>query len=200
MNRPDLRHGPWRVWGVCLAAAVVVTVLVYVLVIAPAQESRRQDAETSQRARAQAEDARRLQARVDTLHHELQTIRHDLDAQRIELGDPARLNQRIAWLIELARGAGMEVLQLQPGGEQPTEDYTLRAMRLETNATLAQQAGFLRELHEAFPDMSVVGLDITQTPGAGAARPRAVFHLVWFTKTPRVATEGATADAGRDPR
>ena len=184
MNHADLNFNAWRVWAVCLVAGAVVTGLAYFTVLKPVQEIRRQDTALAQQAAEQADEARRLQTRHDQLSARLLSIRETLDDQQITLGESAQLNQRIAWLIELARNAGLEVLQLQPGSSQPNEHYHLRSLRLEAGATLAQHAAFLEKLHKTFPDMSVVGLDLTQAVGRDDARPNAVFSIVWFTTVP----------------
>ncbi len=182
MNPANPRANVWKVWAGCAVAATALTATVYYAGIAPVQASRSADVRLAEQARGKAEQADILQEQLDRLNQKLTTLRGRLNEHPVTLGDPEHLNRRIAALIDLARQAGLDVMQLQPGGSQPAEHYDLKGLRLEAAGSFDQHRTFLVAVHERFTDMSVVGLDLTQPRGAQRAnRPDAVYNIVWFT-------------------
>lgn len=180
MNRFwDLPSGV--VWAGGVALSAVLTALAYGGLVAPSHDRQRQTDALRSELADQSVEARRLEAEAEGLTRMLQDTLDELAAQPRRLGDRRALNQRIADLIELAGGHGLEVLHLEPGRPEPGEHYTLVPLRLGAEADFAQHLSLLDTLHRVAPDLAVAGLSLRTDPRAEAPRPRAEVGLVWFT-------------------
>ncbi len=168
--------------AVTLVAAVVLTVVAYFAVLSPVHASWDEQTQLSAQADQRDNDVRAIRDELEQARAHLESIRDELAHEQIDLGDASQINRRIAALIALAQGNGLEVAQLQPGGKETAEHYQMLALQLEAVATPDAHAQFLAKLYERFPDMSVLAMDLTVTRGQRPARPRGVYRMIWFTQ------------------
>ncbi|MEM6855960.1 MAG: hypothetical protein AAF593_16270 [Planctomycetota bacterium] len=177
----------WLVWSGGALAALALTWMAYAWVVAPNHERAREADEINTAAAAERATAQQLEDQLGLLTQAMAERRAALDAMPLKLGNRQQLNLQIASLIQLAQAQGLEVLQLQPGETQPGEHYDLTGLRLEAIAGFPEHLAFLDALHAAFPDVSVVGLNLTSNARNANPRPRASFNLVWFTSVDQAA-------------
>ncbi len=177
-----LKHQPaWLIWSGGAVIAMALTWTAYTFVVVPHHERARHADEVNTAAADQRDTAQQLEDQLNVLMDVLDQRRQSLDAMPLKLGDRQDLNRHIAALIQLAQDRGLEVLQLQPGESIPGEHYDLTGLRLEAVADFPAHLAYLDALHAAFPDVSVVGMELRSSPRDANPRPRAVLNLVWFT-------------------
>lgn len=178
----SLRQQPaWLVWSGGVVAAAALTWMAYAWVVAPNHERAQKADDINTAAEVERTAAQQLENELGVLINVMAERREALDAMPLKLGDRRRLNRQIASLIELAQAQGLEVLQLQPGETTAGEHYDLTGLRLEAVAGFPEHLAYLDALHAAFPDVSVVGVELKSNVRDANPRPRAVLSLVWFT-------------------
>jgi len=113
--------------------------------------------------------------------------RDDLEGTRSQLQDlPLRLesstqvNSRLARLAELASKAGLELHQMLPDQTRTGTRYDTVPIKLSGAGDYHTVALFMRDVHENFADIAIVGFNLS---AGDAARGRAQFDigLAWYT-------------------
>ena len=98
---------------------------------------------------------------------------------------PARLiNQRMAALTALANETGLQVQSVNPGTPGPgssgtTQRFSRVPISMSSTGSYQTSAEFLHRLHQAFHDMSVTRIDLTDDRGEGESASFAV-QLIWY--------------------
>ncbi|MEM8738722.1 MAG: type 4a pilus biogenesis protein PilO [Planctomycetota bacterium] len=174
------RQPPWAVWLGGTALALGMTAFAYLGLVTPSQ-ARQAEARAVTRAAAETKaTAHTLATQLEELHRAIARRTQALETLPVQLGDRDMLNRRIAALIQLAQDQQLEVLQLQPGEPQPGEHYDLLPLKLEADAAFPEHLAFLERLHTAFPDISVVGVELDSRVRETRPRPRVTVAMAWF--------------------
>ena len=185
----------WIVAGGGAATALLLTVLTWGWVVRPAQAQDAAARVAADAHAAQQAEVRQLDSRLAELEQGLTSRRQLLQDQPQHLGQRRQLNRQIARLIELARGHGLEVVQLQPAPLLPGEYFNRVPMTLEAAAGFAEHLAFLEDLHGSVPSVAVVGLQLDTQLRDPRARPTGRYELHWFTELPQAVPPGATASS-----
>lgn len=143
--------------------------------------------------REQAEAALQTQVAIKARIEEARAVERDLKAElgRFEAlgagweakrGPTRTLNERLADIARIAEGRGVRVHTVKPGVAEPGEFFTITPIAIVGEADYAAVAGFVRDLLEALPDVTVESLEVrARRSGNGAAGAGLTVGLAWYT-------------------
>ncbi len=129
-----------------------------------------QDVQTVQ---DQMEQARKLR-------HALASAKDQLQAQRISLLDPSRINERIADLGELAQEAKLTVQRVQPGWPMTVGRYDCVPIRMLVRGSYPTCTSFMHSLHQRLVDISIESFQLRRIDEDGPAVAELQVDLIWF--------------------
>lgn len=181
---PDrLRHPfamPDRVSAMGLGGLVAVTVLAGLVLFAPLARTQRATAEAllelshdHSAIQDDTERARKLRQVLSAQHAELQ-------AAQVTLLDPARINERIGDLSDLAVEGGLAVQQVLPGNPVVVGPHDRVPIRLVASGTYPTCARFVRTVHQRLADVAVESFEIVRADEGGRAKAQMRVDLVWY--------------------
>ncbi len=165
-----------------LGAIALVSAAVYFMSVRPyndAIEERRQ----VELAVADAETAlARVIADADRTRVSLRTALDELSRQRITLDPITQANTRVAAIANLASDRGVALSRIQPKDIKTGARFIALPIRLEGHGQWAGITGFIDAMHERFPDIAVIGLELgVQRPENNEPeRTTIACDLVWY--------------------
>ncbi len=122
-----------------------------------ARSERAQAAEREQSLQRVLDQARAEQRRVEA---DLQKAAADIGARLIELRPVSDRNRVIAELAGVAADAGLRVDSVSPGEAQRGRLMTVTGIRLAGRGDPGAFAGYLKSLHESFPDIALRTMEV----------------------------------------
>ena len=171
---------PDRVSLVGLAVLVAITVLAGAALFAPLARTQRAGAADRMdlahgRSAVQAD-----MERARKLRQELTAQRAQLETGQVMLLNPARINERIGDLSDLAARQGLSVQQVQPGVAVVVGQHDRLPIRIVAAGTYPTCVSFVRGVHEHLPDVAVEAFEIVRADAGGRAKAQLRVDLVWY--------------------
>jgi len=170
----------WRIDAAGVTACLFVTALSYLSLVRPVLERQEESGHLvpllSQKEQA-VQDAR---ASLAALRRSMDDTQAALEDQPLRLESQDRVNSRLARLADLASQAGLEIHQMLPEQARAGERYNVVPIMLSGSGDYRKVTRFMRDVHESFADVAVVGFDLS----SGRAEPgqaRFEVGLAWYT-------------------
>lgn len=184
-----------RIHAAGAVSVLLVVAAVAVLVVRPRVEADARSREAERTLVDLRREAEASAARAAAAREAAAKVDAELDAQPVTLGPASRLNERVGAVSAKAEALGLRVVELVPGGEVAAASHVKFPIRLRAAGPADAGPRLLRELHRAFPDLSVVGLRVSANP-AEAEQGRVTAQLAvdfeWYAER-----EGPAGPAAR---
>jgi len=161
--------------GVYVAASLVF----YWMTIQPLVQSRAIVA--GQRRDLEAEQTRiaRLKTAAAGVHEQLARAQSALAAGAVKLEPAAHINKRVVGLTQFFSDCGLEVDDVQTGAVHSGSQYDLVPITVVGRGPYKECISFFHGLPDAFPDMSVIRIELSGIPGP-AAPEKFRFEFLWY--------------------
>lgn len=161
--------------GVCAAASLVF----YWMTVQPLVQSRAIVA--GQRRDLEAEQTRiaRLKTAAAGVREQLVRVQSALAASDVKLEPAAHINKRVVGLTRLFSDCGLEVDDVQTGAVHSGSQYDLVPITVIGHGPYGECIRFFHGLPDAFPDMSVIRIELFGTPGP-AAPEKFQLEFLWY--------------------
>ncbi len=163
-----------------LAACLTVTALMYLMLIHPAMQMQEENARLAPLLSEKEGALRIARASLADLVTELEDTRAQVLELPLRLESSTQVNSRLAQLADLASEAGLELYEIQPKEIWVGERYDTVPIALSGGGDYRNVTAFMRDVHESFADIAVVGFDLTSS-GPGGGESQFVVGLAWYT-------------------
>ncbi|GJQ30589.1 MAG: hypothetical protein HBSAPP03_24730 [Phycisphaerae bacterium] len=115
-------------------------------------------------------------------------------AEATPLETAASLNQRMAAIPDVGAGSGVRVREVVPKPIIPGKPLIRVPITIGGDGPSARFGLFLHDLHESFPDMEVVSLNVSGRPESPHEPVRFSLDLMWYTRVDQDASKAAPAE------
>jgi len=166
------------------AAGVMVCVLAslafYAVTVRPFLERRSAVAQRRRELKDLAGKASELEAALAQAQDRLAAVKSDLAASTVTLDSTAHINTRIAGLAAFFADCELEVDDIRTGQVCRGLHCDVVAMTIVGRGSYDRYGRFLRRLCSAFPDMSVIKIELTGNPARASESETFRFELFWY--------------------
>ena len=170
----------WRIDAVGVLVCAAVTGLCFVTLVQPTIGNRCAYEQLQPQVAQRERDVQNARSTLLSLQSDLDKTRTQLVSLPLRLESASQVNSRMAGLTEMASRAGLDVHQILPDTTREGRRYDIVPIVLSGGGDYVKVTRFMREVHEHFADIAVVGFDLgTQAPGEDAARFN--IGLAWYT-------------------
>jgi hypothetical protein len=187
------QHGFRRMDAVGIGLCVLMSLASYLTTVRPFVRQRSATAALRQEMRAQQEKAAQLETAIGTVKEQLRAVRQDLAAAAIQLDSAAHINRRVAALTEFFAGCEIQVDDVQTGRTCAGPRYDLVPITIVGSGAYRQCVKLLHGLCGAFPDMSVMRIELAGNPAQALEPEKFQLVLFWYA-----APGNSTQDAARE--
>lgn len=191
------RYRSYQIDAAGIGVCAVVSLVFYWVTIGPLVQGRAIVA--GQRRDLEAERTRiaRVQAAAAGVQEQLAHVQAALAASTIKLEPAAHVNKRVVGLTQFFSDCGLEVDDVQTGAVRSGPQYDLVPITVVGQGPYKECISFFHGLPAAFPDTSVVRIELSGTPGP-AAPEKFQFEFLWYAAPgkPTVALDVPSAPRG----
>ena len=184
-SRRISRRRLWSIDGIGLGVCAALSLAGCLVVIQPVLRAGTQRTAMRSTLGEQKSRAAELRQRRVALGRELERLDEQLAASELQLQSPQYLNRRMARLVELAAGSGLDIHETRQGKVRAHQRLQQVPLHLAGTGSYPDCAAFLHRVHETLPDMSIVDFELTGHPGARAVPADFRFDLVWYAAPAR---------------
>jgi Tfp pilus assembly protein PilO len=176
--------------GVC----AVVSLVFYWVGIAPVMQSRSTAAGQRRDLEAALTKIARVQTATAGVRQQLAHVQGALAASAIKLEPAAHVNKRVVGLTQFFSGSGLEVDDVQTGAVRSGPQYDLVPITVVGQGPYKECIRFFHGLVAAFPDVSVVRIELSGTPPPPVPE-KFQFEFLWYAAPgkPAVALDAPSA-------
>ena len=177
---------PMKRWGFqgVDAAGIVACVLVllgfYLAAIGPLLEQRSAAASLRREVQAQQEKVADLQEAKAKVRQHLASVHEGLAASPLRLDSAARINRKVAGLTEFFSGCTLHIDSVQTGEVSRGLQYDVVPITIVGRGGYQQCVRLLHGLCSAFPDMTVIRVELAGNPATPSELEKCRFDLFWY--------------------
>src|SRR5688500_10936222 len=171
----------WHIDVIGVAAALLVALVAYLMVVRPAQLQREQALRLESEGSAREQRRRDLEAELHRATQDLKELARINARENVRVDGETRLNQRIAALSDLAAGAGLSVDVIEPGVGRPGLLYHVTPIQMGGKGRFTQVKAFLSSLYQSMPDVPLTSISLSAAPTAAESTVYFNLELLWHT-------------------
>jgi hypothetical protein len=170
----------WLIDAGGAACMAVLALVVWGIGVAPASRARAESARRHEEFDERAAHATGLKGALRRLEDRIASKQRMLRESPLHLEGAHQVNARLSRMTALASSAGLAIEELKPGSPRPEPRLTRVPLHLSARGPYRAVVLFLHSLKAAFPDVGLVGFEVTGDPGDGPEEAACMFDLVWF--------------------
>jgi len=178
--KPNLTLGRWwRVDAVGAAVLLALAAAVYLCGYYPLMRSHREYRDKQAALSAQQEHSARLESTLLALQKRLAGVSRTLAASNLNLKPAANLNNQLTQISSLAAECGLAIGDVRTDQAVAETHSDAFPVRLAGKGAYRACTVFLSRLREAFPDTTVLAVDLTSDAGDVSGAGKFDFRLRW---------------------
>jgi Tfp pilus assembly protein PilO len=188
------RYRSYKIDAAGIAVCAVMALVFYWVTVQPLVQGRAAVAGQRRDLEAERTKIARVQAAAGGVQEQLARVQAALAASAIKLEPAAHINKRVVGLTQFFSDRGLEVDDVQTGAVHSGPQYDLVPITVVGRGPYKECISFFHGLPAAFPDMSVVRIELSGVPGP-AAPEKFQFEFLWYAAPgkPAVACDAPSA-------
>jgi Tfp pilus assembly protein PilO len=181
--------------GVCVLASIVG----YMVLVNPFLQKRAAAVDLRREMETREQKVTELASALGAAQERLTAMRQQLAASAVQLESAAHINRRIAGMTEFFSSCTLHVDDVQTGRVSNGLQYDLVPITIVGRGPYPQCAQLLHGLCEKYPDMSVLHIDLSGSPGQPADTEKFRLELFWYAAPSGPVQKTAGEAAGPGP-
>ena len=169
----------WRVDAVGAGILLALSLAVYVCGYYPLMSSHSEYEDKQAALATQREHSARLESTLLALQKRLATVSQSLTSGSLNLKPAASLNNQLTQISALATASGLAIDDVRTEQAVTETHSDAYPVTLAGKGTYRACTVFLSRLRKAFPDTTVVSLELAGNPGDTAGNGKFNFRLRW---------------------
>jgi Tfp pilus assembly protein PilO len=169
----------WRLDAIGAGILIALSLVIYVCGFYPLMSSHKDYEEKQAALKAQREHSARLESTLQALQKRLAVVSQSLASCSLNLKPAANLNNQLSQISALASASGLAIDDVRTDQAVAESHSDAYPVTLAGKGTYRACTVFLNRLRKAFPDTTVLSLELTGNAGDADGNGKFNFRLRW---------------------